>query len=294
MKTPTFCAIVTQGCFGAVPGNAMSYQTLFFQVGGIRSGQAAALQACQMGVSAIGRLLGGRVGDALARRWPKHGRPLTAQISVACGVPLAACIFLRSPPAFGAFPYYLLLVILMGLSTTWCSAGVNRPILSEIVGADRRSSIMAWQSALEGTFSAIFGNVAVGILAEDVFGYNLQSARSKLGSMADEGNRHALGTALLLTTSIPWMVCFIFYSLLHWSYSRDLRRLQEGGAKQNPTKSHQSKSDVEKPHLELKALALQRGQSANWEDCGNGSKESGEEAGLLQVVASPVKKAAPS
>eukprot|EP00928_Gymnodinium_smaydae_P036516 TRINITY_DN25513_c0_g1_i2.p1 TRINITY_DN25513_c0_g1~~TRINITY_DN25513_c0_g1_i2.p1 ORF type:complete len:538 (-),score=21.13 TRINITY_DN25513_c0_g1_i2:79-1692(-) len=232
LRTPTFCVITLQGCFGSVPGNAMSFLTLFLQVGGIDGTKAAILQAFQMSSSAVGRLMGGRIGDAFARRCPLHGRACAAQISVFSGIPIAAFIFTMSPPTIGAFPFYLTLVVLMGLFSTWCGCGVNRPILSEIVGPDRRSAIMAWQSAMEGTFAAIFGNVAVGFLAEDVFGYSLESARSHADSLTDPDNRRALGKALALTTCGPWIVCFLFYALLHWSYPRDMkkrRQLQQGG-----------------------------------------------------------------
>lgn len=98
LRTPTFCTILSQGCFGAVPGNAMSFLTLFFQVAGISAGHAAVLQSFQLASSAYGRLMGGKIGDTFARKWPNHGRPFVAQITVFSGIPLSACLFLASPP----------------------------------------------------------------------------------------------------------------------------------------------------------------------------------------------------
>lgn len=39
------------------------------------------------------------------------------------------------------------------------------------VRPEGRSTILAWESALESTFSCILGNAMVGFLAETVFGY---------------------------------------------------------------------------------------------------------------------------
>ena len=78
-------------------------------------------------------------------------------------------------PREGALAHYLPLVVSLGLTATWCAAGVNQPILSEIVEPDRRSSVMAWETAFEGSAAAMFGNAAVGLLAQNVFGYSLEA-----------------------------------------------------------------------------------------------------------------------
>ena len=55
------------------------------------------------------------------------------------------------------FFWYLSLLILMGLTATWCLTGVNLPLLSEIVDPASRSGIMAWESAMEGAIAAVAG-----------------------------------------------------------------------------------------------------------------------------------------
>merc|ERR1719401_833027 len=221
-RMPTFGALVVQGCFGCIPWNALGYSTLFFQVGGINDFAAALLQALGQVAGALGNLLGGVVGDAMARRCRDHGRPFAAQISVLAGIPIAYFTFMVLPPSGYAFPYYLALVVALGLSATWCAAGVNWPILSEIVSPDNRSAIMAWETALEGSTAAVLGNTAVGFLAEHAFGYDLDVAKE--GDMNSDA-AEALGKALMLTSFGPWIVCLIFYTLLHWSLPRDLKRL---------------------------------------------------------------------
>ncbi|CAE8708503.1 unnamed protein product, partial [Polarella glacialis] len=94
------------------------------------------------------------------------------------------------------------------------------------VPADNRSAIMAWQTALEGSFAAIFGNALVGILAQNVFGYNLGEAQADRSSLTNADNQSALGMALTLTVAMPWIICLILYTLLHCSYPHDLRRVK--------------------------------------------------------------------
>lgn len=226
-RMPTFGALIFQGWFGGIPWAALGYSTLFYQVGGLTDAQAAAVAACSQAAGAFGGLLGGAIGDRLARCWPMHGRPLTAQISVMAGLPVAYLTFMVDPPAGeAAFIYYLGLVIFMGLTASWCGVAVNLPILTEIVEPEGRATILAWEAALESTFATIMGNAMVGFLAESVFGYHLDKGKAR-ESASDPENRMALGKALTLTCFVPWIICWLAYSLLHWSYPKDVRRVRD-------------------------------------------------------------------
>jgi len=118
---------------------------------------------------------------------------------------------------------------------------VNLPILSQIVKPDRRATIMAWEGTLESSCSAIFGNAMVGFLAQNVFHYDLDNAKAAVGDGNSE-NTAALGKALMLVSFFPWMLCFLCYSLLHWSYPRDLRWLQQ--REQRLSSDSMEKADV--------------------------------------------------
>ena len=37
----------------------------------------------------------------------------------------------------------------------------------------------------------------------------------------------SLGSALLIFTAVPWLLCAIFFSGLHWTYPRDKRKAVE-------------------------------------------------------------------
>jgi hypothetical protein len=86
---------------------------------------------------------------------------------------------------------------------------------------------MAWESAVEGCFASVVGNLAVSFFAETLLGFNLkdQEAQAKEGGGGE--NMSALGFALTMTSAVPWAFCLVFYTMLHWSLPRDLRRMQE-------------------------------------------------------------------
>lgn len=215
---PTFLCLVGQGLFGAIPWNAFNYSTMYFQVNGLSDTESAGLSTMFQLACAIGNVLGGLIGDAMAKRCPNHGRAFTANMSVSFGIPCVFFIFMTTNQTFA---YYAILLVLMGLTATWCCVGVNWPILSEIVDPQSRSGIMAWESAMEGAIASFLGNAAVGFLAQNLFGFNL----------ADEGeatsNAEALGKALAFTSVLPWLLCLMCYIFLHWAFPYDRRKLQK-------------------------------------------------------------------
>jgi len=207
--------------------------------------RAASLAAAGQIAGAFGGLLGGMIGDRLSRCSPHHGRPLTAQISVMAGIPVAYLTFMVDPPEGDAgFYYYLGLVVFLGLTASWCGVGVNLPILTEIVKPEGRATILAWEAALESTFAAILGNAMVAFLAERVFGYRLpDGSHESHKAMESPENRRSLGKALTATCFVPWVICWLAYSLLHFTYRRDLRRVREEERKERRDRKLQEKND---------------------------------------------------
>jgi MFS family permease len=221
-KIPTFTVMILQGIFGTIPWAALGNMTLFFQLSGMTDIQAAALQTEQLVVGIFGNLLGGYVADALAARFGYHGRPLNAQFTVAVGMPLIYLMFWAIPPGHGEFWAYALLILAWSLFGCWAQSGTNFPILCEIVPAEARCRILAWECCLENTMASalappIIANVAV------AFGY-------KFGQDADEGQELesavALGKSMTLIVVLPGLVCFSAYSMLHYTYPRDVKRLK--------------------------------------------------------------------
>ena len=63
-----------------MPWNAVGYFTMWLQTLGFSDVPAGALTALFWGGTALGNLLGGIVGDVLAKRLPNVGRQLTCQV----------------------------------------------------------------------------------------------------------------------------------------------------------------------------------------------------------------------
>jgi len=227
---PTFGVMIMQGIFGTIPWSVMGNMTLFFQLTGQSDSQASLLTGEQAVTGALGNMLGGLVADALTRRCGYHGRPLNAQVTVAVGLPLIWLIFMGVPPGHGSFGIYFALIAAFGLLGSWAQSGTNFPILSEIVPASARSRVMAWECALENSIANALGPPVVALLATKIFGYEFNSQEGD-DIEPDIDSARALGKAMTLVICGPWLVCLAAYSLLHWSYPRDVRRLSAAQTK---------------------------------------------------------------
>jgi predicted MFS family arabinose efflux permease len=228
LRIPTFRVIVLQGLFGCIPWSALSFTIFYFQYVGISDFGASFLFALCMGGGAIGGVVGGYVGDYLAKLSPLHGRAICAQISVFAGIPLIFIVFAGIPRAPEYYNTYAIMIFSFGVMASWCSSGVNRPILAEIVEEGDRASVFAWLITIDGSFAALLGAPMVGFLAENVFGYH--PSQQIIANMAP-GHRHinadALGHALLWCCILPWVLCLICFSFLHVTYGKDIGAISE-------------------------------------------------------------------
>lgn len=219
-KISSFRLLVAQGMFGCIPWAALSFSTLYFQSSGISDVGSATLSTAFMVAAACGHLLGGFVGDALSRVSPLHGRPLTAQLSVLAGIPVVYTAFSGDLTYEGI----LLLLVILGLTAKWVAAGVSCPILAEIVGERHRGSIMAWMLAITNSSAVAIGGPLVGYLAEEVFGYNVAARGAAPAAAGLNGNATALGRAIMWCSVVPWTLCLCCFSLLHFTYAKDVTR----------------------------------------------------------------------
>jgi len=229
-STPTFLVLVVQGCFGAIPGNAMQMRSFFFQTAGLGVAQATSIGTVAGLVGIFGTGFSGWLSDTLVRTWPLHGRIMNAEFSVYTGVPLCLLTFSSTfaPSAESAFVYFFSLAILLALVMGGVAGGTNIPILSQLAEPEDRALIISWQSAMEGAVST-FGPVMFASLAV-VFGYNKDcddEVCNPLPGCNYEQNEDAAGAALLYTTCVPWAICGVLYSTLHYFYPRDMERIFE-------------------------------------------------------------------
>mmetsp|Transcript_73474 Transcript_73474/g.175228 ORF Transcript_73474/g.175228 Transcript_73474/m.175228 type:complete len:501 (-) Transcript_73474:177-1679(-) len=219
---PTFCIMVVQGIFGTIPWTVMGNNLLFFKFCGLQDWEASILAAEGTVAGVFGNIAGGMIADALARRFGYHGRPLSAQITVAIGIPMVFFQFYGIPPGEGSFAAYFALIAGFGLLGSWAQSGTNFPILSDIVPASDRSKVMAWECAMENSLANAIGPFLVSTLAV-AFGYRFGSEEMEGQSLS---SARALGSAMAATICIPWLITLLAYTLLHWSYPRDMKRLK--------------------------------------------------------------------
>merc|ERR1719215_2266554 len=221
---PTFTIMILQGIFGTIPWGVLGMMTMYFQMSGLSDGEATVLQTEGLVVGIFGNALGGYVADALARRYGYHGRPLNAQFTVAVGMPLIATMFYWIKPGEGSVYTYFVLLLLWALLGCWAQSGTNFPILCEIVPADKRCRILAWECCLENTIASAITPFVVAAVST-YFGYHF-GQDNKDDPVAKLESAAALGKSMTLITIVPGIACFLVYSILHCTYARDVKRVQ--------------------------------------------------------------------
>lgn len=223
-KIRTFVVVVLQGMVGTIPGAALMFATMYFQYLGLLDWQAAAAFSMYVLGGGCGGLLGGIIGDRLAGYSRDHGRPFTAQMSVFLGIPLVAAVFTMKPPADNVLITMGGMMFMLGVLSSWCATGCNKPIFTQIVPPGSQASVMAWEFCLEHTSGHILGPVAVGYVSQHFFGYT--SSTQQVQDMPPEvrlANADALGKSIALSTVLPWTLCFVLYGFLHYTYKHDCR-----------------------------------------------------------------------
>lgn len=270
LQVRTFQFIVLQGIVGSMPWSAMVFFTYWFELLGFPDSVAATLYAIYMVGGSLGMLLGGYLGDMMALRDPSGGRIYVAQVSVFSGIPLMFLIVHWVPTvATDGFPFGVaLLMFVFGGSTTWCLSGCNSPIFTEIVPETHRSAIFAFDRSFEGAIGALAGPL-VGLVADNVYGFSMELSEGGGGGAAEVSraamlrNSAALGKAIRVMTVLPWTLCFIFFSTLHWVYPADKARALECGSEAASGRRDRSNSVYTAVHAsdpDLKALSIDVGR----------------------------------
>lgn len=223
VKIPSFQIIVAQGVTGSFPWSALSFAPMWLELMGFTHNKTGLLMTTFALASSFGGLLGGKMGDHFAVRFPDSGRIVLSQISSASAIPLAALLLLGLPDDSSGFLHGFVMFI-MGLSISWNGPATNNPIFAEIVPERSRTSIYALDRSFESVLAS-FAPPVVGFLAEHVYGYNPISYGAG-GSSAgrDKSNASALAKALYTSIAIPMLLCCFIYSLLYRTYPRDRER----------------------------------------------------------------------
>ncbi|DBA71660.1 TPA: hypothetical protein ACH3X2_001115 [Trebouxia sp. C0005] len=230
---PSFAIIILQGVAGSIPFQALVFFTLYFQLLGFSNFAASALMSGFLFATAFGGLLGGWIGDKAAAKYPNHGRIVVTQLSIGVGIPMTILLLKGLPyDATSAMAVvYGSLLAVMGVLISWAAPACNNPIFAEIVPPHLRNMIYSFDRSFEMALAAC-ASPLVGFLAEKVFGFKGAAAAGEGGGTEpDQGEdltkAKALGNALLVCLVVPWTICLIVYTGLHFTYPKDKQRAKD-------------------------------------------------------------------
>ncbi|CAH8345047.1 unnamed protein product [Eruca vesicaria subsp. sativa] len=218
VKVRTFQIIVLQGIVGSLPWTAMVFFTMWFELIGFDHNQTAALLGVFATGCAIGTLMGGIIADKMSRIFPNSGRVMCAQFSAFMGIPFSIILLKAIPQSRESYLIFSITLFLMGLTISWCGSAVNAPMFAEVVPPKHRTMIYAFDRAFEGSFSS-FAAPLVGILSEKMFGYDSKGIDPLKGSSVREAE--ALSKGLLSMMAVPFGLCCLCYTPLHFVFKKD-------------------------------------------------------------------------
>ncbi|GMH33108.1 hypothetical protein BSKO_00942 [Bryopsis sp. KO-2023] len=222
VRIPTFLIIILQGVVGSMPWKAIAaFSTLYLQLIGMSNLATSILMASFLVGVSFGGLLGGFLGDVASKHFPDHGRIFVCQFSVFSGIPLSTIMFTMMPKdgEDSTFWMYLFLLLFQGLLISWAAPSCNNPIFAEIVPARMRNIIYAFDRCFEDSIASPVSYL-VGWAATAWFGYS-GSATTSGDPEIDLPRAEALGKAIMWFSIVPFSLCLVFYSGLHFTYPKD-------------------------------------------------------------------------
>jgi MFS family permease len=230
VRVPSFVLIILQGIVGSIPWTCMSFFTIWFQTMGFSSGRASSLVAIFTFGCALGGIVGGFLGDFAAKRSENHGRIMVGQSSILIGIPITIFLCSFSPgdhfsddeASTSVWYYYASKLFLLGLASSWCGCN-NSAILVDIVPRSLFSQVYAFDRTFEGAVGAL-GAPLVGLVTSRVFGFNHSLEEAQHNDEIRGIAAMALSKSLLWCLCLPWTLCLIFYSLLHFKYPKDRKK----------------------------------------------------------------------
>merc|ERR1712190_510868 len=239
LRYPSFILMICQGIFGSIPWIVIGNLTLYARLCGFELWALFWLSAPGL-FGVVGGFLGGIVSDYLAKKIGLRGRPLTAMLTVAMGVPLQFIMWYGIAPgsALNNVWVFFLIQALFNLTACWAQPGCNFPVLGQIVTGKDRNKVMCWEMAFENTMATIIGSNAVPYVIK-AFG----SDKITYNEEADLEQAQTLGCAQAIMICLPGIICLAIYSLLLWSFPVDIKRVEREMApveKKGPERDSQS------------------------------------------------------
>jgi len=219
LPMPTFVCIIVQGVFGTMPWQVLPFLTLWYQNMGFSSATAANLYMTFSVGGVFGTLLGGYVADKWNEADRDGGLLKAAIVSCSAGIPFTVIVLHVLPhhPSATTAALHAAFLFSWTLVCSWCGA-INATIFSNIVPQELRSSIFAFDRALEIGLSA-FTPLVVGVLTES-FGYDMNAAGGEEGGSAETeestalNNTASLANAMLLVIVPTWSITALTFVFL--------------------------------------------------------------------------------
>ncbi|EEE69583.1 hypothetical protein OsJ_29122 [Oryza sativa Japonica Group] len=271
-------AVGVLGVSGSFPWSALSFLSMWLELVGFSHGETAVFTTVFAVATSLGGLLGGKMGDALARRYPDAGRIVLSQISAGSAVPLAAVLLLALPDDPSTGVAHCLVLFVMGLIISWNAAATNNPIFAEIVPEKSRTSIYALDRSFESILAS-FAPPAVGYLSQHVYGFKPAAAGGGGGGVErDRENAASLAKALYAAIAIPMTACSAIYSFLYCTYPRDrdrARAMQSLAAADAATGDTQATTELRHVELEEGSCGGGGGDTRRFELVGSEEEEKG-------------------
>jgi len=191
-----------QGCFLLTTINALAifYVTWLVDDRGFSEADAPMFFGLVVIALAIGNLVGGLAGDWADTRWPRYGRTIASQFSIAVSLPVMIYLLLRATDPISI----LVASVIVGFFLDWTRRGSKQPMVQNVTRPELRSTAMALTEFVQGAFAS------VAILA--------------FGGVAD---RIGLTRTLLILVSGFWTVALLVTSAYYFVYPAEARKLRE-------------------------------------------------------------------
>merc|ERR1712232_803872 len=204
LRYPSFVLMIFQGIFGSIPWIVIGNLNLYVRLWGFELWTLFWLSAPGL-FGVVGGFLGGIVSDFLAGKMGPRGRPLTAMLTVAMGVPLQFTMWYVIEPGSALNNVWVFFVIqaLFNLTAVWAQPGCNFPVLGQIVTGRDRNKVMCWETAFENTCATIIGSNAVPYIIQA-----MGSEGIEYDGRQDLEQARTLGVATAVMMCCPWLICF--------------------------------------------------------------------------------------
>jgi MFS family permease len=191
-----------QGCFLLTTINALAifYVTWLVDDRGFSEADAPLFFGGVVIALAIGSIVGGLAGDWADTRWPRYGRTIASQFSIAVSLPAMIYLLLRATD----FVSILITSVWVGFFLDWTRRGSKQPMVQNVTRPELRSTAMALTEFVQGAFASVV------ILV--------------FGGVAD---RIGLTRTLLILVSGFWTVALLVTSAYYFVYPAEARKLRE-------------------------------------------------------------------